>query len=167
MLINLGCGDRYARGWHNVDHAGSPHAKDETLDITGDLPWAPNSVLHVYMGHVLEHITLVQCRALLTKLRPIVQPHGQIMVVGPDITIATQLAREGKLDVTLDSLKFGASRWPGDEHKWECTAAKIVKLLRDTRWVDVENVGIENVAPFWPVADRGPKWQCAVTARSA
>ncbi len=168
MLINLGCGDRYADGgWINVDY-GSPHRKDVTLDLLADpLPWPPASILHVYLGHVLEHLPYDGCRDLLKRLRPLVRPEGQIMVVGPDCEVAQRMAEAGTLDVTLDSLKFGADRWVGDRHEWECTAAKVTALLEDSGWVDIQDVGIGNVAAFWPVADRRPQWQCATTARSA
>lgn len=166
MLLNIGSGDRYAQGWHNVDHEGSPHPVDATVDITRKLPWAPDSILHVYMGHVLEHITYSQARAFLKRLRPLVQKHGQILIVGPDVDVARQLESRGELDVTLDSLVNGGDRWPGDVHRWECTAEKIEALLQDTGWTDIQRVPIAETALFWPVADRGPTWQCAVTARS-
>lgn len=167
MLVNLGCGDRYAPNWTNVDHAGSPHRKDLTLDLVDDpMPWGPATVLHIYMGHVLEHLPYERCFDLLTHLRAAVRPEGQVMVVGPDVEVAQRMAEAGALDVTLDSLRYGADRWPGDEHLWECTAAKVVTLFEETGWVDIQNVGIANVAAFWPVADRRPQWQCAIAARS-
>lgn len=166
MLLNIGSGDRYAQGWHNVDHEGSPHPVDATVDITRKLPWEPDSILHVYMGHVLEHITYAQARAFLKRLRPLVQKHGQILIVGPDVDVARELEKRGELDVTLDSLVNGGNRWSGDVHRWECTAEKIEKLLHDTGWTDIQRVKVAETALFWPVADRGPVWQCAVTARS-
>lgn len=166
MLINLGCGDRYADGWVNVDHAGSPHRKDLTADLAGELPWPADSILHVYLGHLLEHLTYADAGKLLERLRPLVRPDGQIMVVGPDVDVAQQMAEAGTLDVTMESLRYGADRWPGDEHLWECTAAKVIDLLTGAGWVDIQDVGIANVAAFWPVADRRPQWQCAISARS-
>jgi predicted SAM-dependent methyltransferase len=166
VYVNIGCGDRYVQGWVNVDHEGSPHQKDITLDITKKLPWEPDSIIHVYMGHVLEHLTIQQAKSLLKRLKPLVQPIGQILVVGPDVDIAREMASVGTLDVTLESLTDGGHRWPGDEHKWECTTTKIIGMLKDTGWRDIQNVGINDVAAFWPVADRNPKWQLAVTARS-
>jgi hypothetical protein len=168
VLINLGCGDRYVEGgWINVDHAGSPHRKDVTLDLLADpLPWPTGSILHVYLGHVLEHLPYDGCLDLLKRLLPLVKPEGQILVVGPDCEVAQQMAEAGTLDVTLDSLKYGADRWHGDRHEWECTAGQVVDLLADAGWVDIQDVGIQNVAAFWPVADRRPIWQCAIGARS-
>lgn len=166
MLVNLGCGDRYVPGWLNVDHDGSPHQKDLALDITKKLPWKSDEILHVYMGHVLEHITQAQAKSLLRRLRPLVQSIGQILIVGPDIEVAQSMETAGTLEVPLDSLRFGGHRWDGDDHKWECTAARIIAILKDTGWKDIQDVGINSADPFWPVADRAPQWQFAITARS-
>lgn len=165
MRLNLGCGDRYAVGWHNVDHVGSPHQKDDTVDLTGELPWLPGWVEYAYAGHVLEHLTLDQCRLLLTRLRPCMATDGILMVVGPDLDRARTLAAAGMLDVPIESLQFGAHRWPGDEHRWECTPDIIADLLVASGWEKIVEVPIGDVDPLWPVADRGPVWQCAVEAR--
>lgn len=166
MLVNVGSGDRYVTGWYNVDHEGSPHRKDAVVDITKKLPWERESLLHVYLGHVLEHVTFGQAKIFLKRLRPLVDPKGQILVVGPDIKIASEMEKAGTLNVTMNELKHGGHRWPGDEHRWECTSEKVIELLTETGWRDIQPISINDVATFWPVADRGPQWQCAVTARS-
>jgi predicted SAM-dependent methyltransferase len=164
MKINLGAGDQYADGWHNVDH-GSPHRKDEDVDLTGPLPWAENSIDCIYAGHVLEHLTQEECVALLERLHPLMKPGGELMVVGPDVRIAEQMAQQGTLDVTLDSLKYGAGRWSGDVHRWECTSRGLQDLLETAGWQEVTELSINDVPAMWPVAYRGPQWQCAVHAK--
>jgi hypothetical protein len=165
VKLNLGCGDRYAAGWHNVDFAGSPHRKDQEIDLrTSNLPWS--GVTHAYAGHVLEHLYIDEVITLLTELRGCMAPHGQLMVVGPDIILAEGLAVAGTLDVTMDSLINGGHRWHGDEHRWHCTTWAVESLLRVTGWRDVSHqLSINDVPEFWPVADRRPQWQCAVLAR--
>lgn len=165
MHLNLGCGDWYADGWHNVDHAGSPHRKDETVDLTGPLPWLPGTVQLAYAGHLLEHLTLDGCHLLLTNLRPCMAPDGELMVVGPDATIARALAAAGTLDITLDSLLYGAQRWPGDQHLWESTAAITVDLLTDAGWQGIHELAVVDVDQKWPIGDRRPVWQFAIGAR--
>lgn len=165
MKINLGAGDRYADGWTNVDWPGSPHRKDETVDLTGPLPWEPGTVELAYAGHLLEHLSLDDCLRLLTNLRPCMTPVGALMVVGPDLDRARTLAAAGALDVTLDSLTQGAHRWPGDQHLWECTPRIVEDLLTAAGWRGIHEVLIGDVGAVWPVADRGPQWQCAVSAR--
>ena len=165
MLLNLGVGDWYAEGWHNVDWAGSPHRKDETVDLTGPLPWAEGTVQLAYAGHLLEHLTLDGCHHLLTQLRPCMATDGQLLVVGPDATIARALAAAGTLDITLDSLLYGAQRWLGDQHLWECTAAITVDLLTAAGWQGIHQLAVSDVPAVWPIGDRRPVWQYAIKAR--
>jgi hypothetical protein len=151
----------------NVDHAGSPYRKDVEFDLRDPLPWTLCSVASVYAGHVLEHLAYDEARSLLTRLLPCMVPGGEIMVVGPDVQVAEALVASGMFDSTyhtLEVIKKGGCAYDGDEHLWECTVGKVLKLLRDSGWVEIEDVGIENVSEFWPVADRKPPWQCAVNA---
>ena len=165
IRLNLGSGNVYAPGWYNVDHNGCPHRRDETVDLTKPLPWPDGHIALAYAGHVLEHLTLPQCRDLLTDLRRCMIPGGALMVVGPDVEVARRIGT-GDLH-TMGELVEGSQRWPGDEHQWECTAQLVMDLLTETGWRDVKDVGIVNVAPYWPVADREPLWQLAVSAKTA
>lgn len=173
MKLNLGCGDRYVEGWVNVDHR-SPHKKDLVVDLTDRLPWTPpwdddQDIAAIYAGHLLEHLTTAQCRFLLSELLLCVRPGVPIMIVGPDVDRARAMIDAGTFDPTyhsLHSIRFGGSRWPGDQHQWDCTGPRVAKLLRNAGWLDVHDVGIENVSEFWPVADRAPRWQCAISAVS-
>ena len=166
MRINLGCGDRYADGWVNVDHVASPYRVDQTVDLTGPLPWRVTSIEYVYAGHVLEHLTVQDALNLLERLRPLMVHGGQIMCVGPDVVRGAAMAAAGTLEdwVTLDLLNYGGHRWPGDEHQWACEAAVLLDMLKETGWVDVAEIPIGEVPALWPVVDRGPAWQCAVGA---
>lgn len=164
MKLNLGCGDRYAPGWHNVDRADCPHRKDEAVDLRDFLPWT--GVTRVYAGHVLEHLRIGDALVLLERLRRCMAPGGELMVVGPDVVAAEAMIFGGQdIGVTLESLKYGASRWPGDEHRWECAEMDIHQMLRVTGWELGQRMTINDVPAMWPVADRGPQWQCAVSAR--
>jgi len=166
MKLNLGCGDRYAAGWHNVDFAGSPHRKDEEVDLrTNALPWAAGSVELAYAGHILEHLYVDEVLVLLETLRGCMAPDGELMVVGPDVILAQGMATAGTLDVTMESLTNGGHRWPGDEHRWHCTVWAVSALLKAAGWRNVSRLPIADVPSFWPVADRRPQWQCAVSAR--
>jgi predicted SAM-dependent methyltransferase len=164
MKLNLGCGDRYEDGWHNVDRADMPYRKDESVDLrTGALPW--REVQYAYAGHVLEHLFVEHVIVMLTALRGCMAPDGELMVVGPDVILAQGMAVAGTLDVTMESLENGGHRWPGDEHRWHCTQWGIERLLMVTGWQQIKRMGIGAVPDFWPVADRRPRWQCGVSAR--
>lgn len=164
MKLNLGCGDRYINGWHNVDRADMPHRKDEAVDLrTSALPWV--GVSYAYAGHILEHLFIEYVVVMLRALRECMAPDGELMVVGPDVVKAQGMAVAGTLDVTMESLENGGHRWPGDEHRWHCTAWGVSRMLEVTGWQGIKRMGIDQVPEFWPVADRGPQWQCAVSAR--
>lgn len=164
LRVNLGCGEQYAPGWVNVDHAGMPHTKDLTLDLRGPLPWHGEVDL-MYAGHLLEHLFIDEVIVLLMRMREALHPTGELMIVGPDVLIAQGLEISQTLEVPLEQIRHGAGRWEGDVHRWECTSFAILRLLQVTGWGDIKNVGIANVSDVWPVAFRGPKWQCAVSAR--
>ncbi len=167
MKLNLGCGDRYVKGWVNVDLPDMPHRKDQSVDLTGELPWVDESIECVYAGHVLEHLALDDCRILLARLLPLMIPSAPIMLVGPDVNLAEALIPEGASDqfgATRDSLRYGAGRWSGDVHLWECTSEQLEDLLIEAGWSSVVARPIDEVALLWPVADPRPRWQCAVGA---
>jgi hypothetical protein len=164
MRVNLGCGDRYAPGWVNIDHSGMPHKKDVTLDLRSILPWGDGVLQRVYAGHVLEHLRVYECLSLLKRLQPCVADDGQLLVVGPDVDYALGLQVAGTLDVPIESLAYGAGRWSGDVHRWECSADSIKAMLRATGWNRIEQLPWDNVPEEWPIAERGPRWQVAVLA---
>jgi hypothetical protein len=167
VQLNLGCGDRYVDGWLNVDLWTMPHRADQRVDLTSELPWPTGSVERVYAGHVLEHLTIDDAERLLARLRDCVVLNGAIMLVGPDVERGRQLLGETGSDAfgaTLDSLRFGAGRWAGDVHLWECTEHRLVELLENTGWSSVTPMNMDEVALLWPVADARPTWQCAVGA---
>jgi predicted SAM-dependent methyltransferase len=171
MRLNLGCGDRYVPEWTNVDLAQCPHDKDLVWDLTGPLPleWGMVEVTHVYIGHLLEHLPMEDGRKLLTRLANLLRRDGhttQLMVVGPDCDLARDMAQEGNLETALGPILHGASRWPGDEHHWECTGDAVVAMLRRADWSDVTRLAsVTDVPSLWPVADRGPQWQFAIGAQ--
>lgn len=166
MRLNLGCGDRYAEGgWWNVDLPSCPYRVDEVVDLRGPLPWPAGSVEYAYAGHLLEHLTLPECAVLAARLLTCMAAGGRLMVVGPDVAYARQMAEAGSLDVTMESLVHGGHRWVGDEHQWECGPDAVAKLLTDVGWADVAKATIGDVDAMWPVADRRPVWQFAVSAR--
>jgi hypothetical protein len=165
MKINLGCGDRYADGWINVDWAGSPHRKDQEVDLTGELPWPKGSLERIYAGHVLEHLTMLDCVLLLNRLYFCSTLGAEIMIVGPDLPTAYRMQRQGTLDVTIDSLLYGAERWSGDKHLWPSSAVTVNEFLAKAGWSDIHDVELDEVAAYWPIADARPRWQFALWAK--
>ena len=167
LSLNLGCGDRYVDGWVNVDY-GTPHRHDQTVDLTGRLPWEPGSVSRIYAGHLLEHITQEEGLGLLRRLLVCADPAGcTLVLVGPDVVVAEKMIADGTFDFTyhsLESIKNGAGRWAGDVHLWETTGPLVAQLVAEAGWPVVHALTIAQLEGGWPVADREPQWQYAVRA---
>lgn len=167
LSLNIGCGNHYVDGWVNVDH-GSPHRKDLDVDLTGELPWQPESVSRIYAGHFFEHVSQRHCSLLAARLLRCADPLGcTLVVVGPDVDVATQMIADGTFDYThhsLESIKHGAGRWAGDVHLWETTGPKIARLIRDAGWPVVHTLSIDQLESGWPVVDRTQLWQYVIRA---
>lgn len=162
MRLNVGCGEHYATGWTNLDQAVSEQVRPDLVGSLTDLPAAVTGVSAVYLGHVLEHLDHPTAQRALPGLWQRCLPGAQVALVGPDTDRARALHRRGEIsDATLHGALYGACRWPGDEHRWECTEARLVDLAHATgltaRPVPLDDPAL---APF-PVVSRAP-WQCAV-----
>lgn len=153
----MGCGDYYADGWVNVDTADHPGVvRDEGWDVLDGIPYADGSVGRVYMGHVLEHVPLESVVPFLTEVLRVLAPDGEALIVGPDIGLTYRTGRTFMKDVV-----FGATRWPGDEHKWNSTGEAHLFAARLAGF-DAHMVPIDSVSDEWPVVSRD-NWQFAVT----
>lgn len=55
VKLHIGCGQDYREGWVNID--ASPKVKtDLCIDVEKGLPFADNSVDHIYCSMFLEHV---------------------------------------------------------------------------------------------------------------
>lgn len=160
MRVNVGCGEFYAPGWVNIDlhddQAGGP--RPDVIASVLTLPFSDQSAGMIYCGHVLEHVALEHLPRALREIRRVLVSDGQLMVVGPDVTLTA--LHEPAL---MGSLVRGGCRWPGDEHHYpatgELTLALICAAGFDARLIDVADVGDE-----WPIVARVP-WQFAISAQ--
>lgn len=104
-MINFGCGLSTAHGWTNYDASPSlrlqrmplfgfiaqalikPRFPDQVIygDIVKGLPEAAGSADHVYCSHVLEHLSLEECRVALIEVFRILKPGGVFRAVLPDL----------------------------------------------------------------------------------
>ena len=82
--LNLGCGRHDIKpasaGWVNCDATAHPGV-DKVVDLTKPLPFADNSVDHIYLAHVFEHVfnwpdTLKECHRIL-------KPGGTVFIKVP------------------------------------------------------------------------------------
>jgi SAM-dependent methyltransferase len=79
--LNLGCGDDYRRGFHNVDVRVAVDP-DEVVDLDDTpWPWADDHFEHVLASNVLEHLD--DQLAALEELHRVTAPGGTILAAFP------------------------------------------------------------------------------------
>jgi predicted SAM-dependent methyltransferase len=93
--LHLGCGSRHVPGWLNADVAGS----DCDTDFTRRLPWKAGSFSAVVSQHVVEHLELFgELLPVLSELRRVVRPGGEIWLSCPDMEKICRLYSSGHAD---------------------------------------------------------------------
>ena len=176
MRLNLGCGPHYATGWVNVDRV-----YDETANIRPDivnptgrpLLLEVENVERIYLGHVLEHVRWEDVPSFLGECLALLEPGGQIMVVGPDIWNTLRMWRNGSVsDELVDAVLEGPDPqvegvrvgWDGARHQWNAEQARVVYGLEAAGFQDVTAwASMAQVPDGWPIVARA-EWQSAVSA---
>jgi predicted SAM-dependent methyltransferase len=94
ILINLGCGKDYRKGFVNVDVNFMFHS-DMWLDFRNHLPWPDEHVDGIFCSHVLEHFTYLESMFILRECRRILRPGGTIRVAVPGFASAIEAYLSG------------------------------------------------------------------------
>lgn len=188
IWLNVGCGPHRAPApWINLDvHRGGTVDPDVIVadNMRPCADWADGTVDRIYLGHVLEHVPMDELGPFLADLQRALRPGGEIAVVGPDVlrTIERWHAGQEPWELVVSTLE-GPDYYPADgghqiadnpaagwryaRHWWNCTEARVVRILVNTGFVDVtaRTLTADHLAE-WPVVGYAP-WQMAVTARTA
>jgi predicted SAM-dependent methyltransferase len=137
LKFNLGCGDKAAQGWVNLDSSWSlfvarvPFLKSRKAswsaavrywDARKPLPVKDGEADTVYASHLLEHLSRPQALELLKECRRALKPGGICRIVVPDLKGLAEQYLGGRLsgDGFMESLNFA------DRYK---TAARGIKNL--------------------------------------
>lgn len=84
IRLNVGCGDYALPGWCNIDAA--PGRGVDRVLVVPPLPWADESVIDIYAGHFLEHLSQADGRAFLAECFRALVPGGRLGIVVPDMS---------------------------------------------------------------------------------
>lgn len=174
MKVNIGCGPHYANGWVNVDRVYTDDIRPDVVNPTGRPSLLEvEDVKAIYLGHVLEHVRWEEVPAFLSECRDLLNPGGQIMVVGPDVWNTLRMWKRGEVGDDLmiavlegahpqiDGLDVGHD---GARHQWNATQARVVQSLELAGFDDITAYeSMRDVPHSWPVVAR-PEWQSAVSA---
>lgn len=82
--VNLGCGNRYAKGWINLDFR-SDSADVVPHNLLCPLPFNDNEVDIIYSSHVLEHFSRDIGKTLIESCYNKLKPNGILRIVVPDL----------------------------------------------------------------------------------
>ncbi len=101
VRLNLGCGNRFAAGWVNIDRSlpqwiarflfAPSHPANRTRegflnwDLRKGIPFPDSSVDVVYSSHVLEHIAHHAAPRFLAEMARVLRTGGSVRVVVPDL----------------------------------------------------------------------------------
>ena len=151
-LLNAGCGTHYADGWVNTDvwqnHETRP---DVLLKIGEPYPFEDNTFDAVLMSHVLEHIAWPEVSAFLKDMSRVAKPGAPMLIVCPDAYKAIKMWHEGNLPWWLVEAVLEHQHvkpddigdnpwWDNAPHHWNAHEKRVETLLKDLKFVDIENV---------------------------
>ena len=117
LYVQYGCGWDAPAGWLNFDASytlrvervplmgkwlsrwlkGNPELFPPGVrygDVVRGLPLADGACVGVYCSHVLEHLSLEECRAALRETRRLLRPQGVFRLVLPDLAQMVSAYRE-------------------------------------------------------------------------
>lgn len=114
VYFQYGCGLSAPEGWINYD--SSPTLRLQRLpaigglfarqvrfpvdvaygDVVKGLPLADESADGAYCSHVLEHLSLADCRTALRETRRVLKPGGVFRLVLPDLAFLARTYLEGE-----------------------------------------------------------------------
>ena len=167
MKLSLGSGIFPApEPWINVD-IWEDYQPDIVADIRDLHMIETGTVTHIYMGHVLEHLSVEDCASALTEARRVLQPGGLLCAVGPD---ADRCDPDdfALMETIIHGGDGGNPAWgdnPHSAHQWTCTGDSLYRIVAAI-FPDAEPMdSLDDLAEWWPtVAREEAPWQCAVVA---
>lgn len=174
MKVNIGCGPHYAKGWVNVDRVYTDDIHPDIVNSTGRPSLIEvDDVEMIYLGHVLEHVRWEDVPMFLSECRDLLNPGGQICVVGPDVWNTLRMWKAGQVpDSLMTAVLEGAHPQidgvdvghDGARHQWNATQDRVYRSLLTAGFRDVTAYpSMQHVPHHWPVVAR-PEWQSAVSA---
>lgn len=141
IQLNLGSGNIYTplAGWMSMDRFGWP------VNVSGDvthLPFKNESVDHIMLSHVIEHVPVPDVGDVLTEIHRVMKPNGIFYCSGPDMERTEAIGSPEWIWFT----KNGGSR-PGWEHHWDCSVRTLRNMLLGFGFAPT---WCKSIPPGWP-----------------
>lgn len=144
VLLNLGAGKDYRRGWINVD-VNLFYKRDMWLDLRNPLPFSEGTVDGIFTSHVLEHFPLDDAAHLVRECHRVLRRGGVLRIVVPDVEPAIQAYVRGDREYfrgrgqSLGRL-FSDHVLDNSNHRLLIDFSFLEELLHDSGFQDVRRV---------------------------
>jgi len=161
MKLHLGCGQKYLKGYLNIDFPISHHSllaksvADRHIDIT-KLKYKANAIEEIRLHHVFEHFPRSIACALVVTWRSWLKPGGILHIEVPDFDKSAQVILN---PLTPNKAKFVALRhifgsheadWANHYEGW--SIKRLTNFLKDyqfdiiktnkSHWLGTHNISI-------------------------
>lgn len=92
VMLNIGCGTDYKKGWINIDNNSDNNI--DTIDLNWDLrnplPFDDGTVDYIFNEHFLEHLTVEEGQKSLRDFKRVLKPGGVMRIAMPDLDEAVK-----------------------------------------------------------------------------
>jgi predicted SAM-dependent methyltransferase len=138
IKIHFGCGNVNLPGWINIDALSSPH-----IHIVGSIEalktFSQNSVDLIYACHVLEHLSVTECKRFIDIAYNILKSGGTLLLSVPDFRSLVNLYIETDNLIDIHPAIFGGQDYEFNFHKQGFDRLKISNDLSKTGFHSIEN----------------------------
>lgn len=142
--LHLGCGDRYLKGYLNVDlpPSATPASGRAVPDVEADvraLDCLSGSLREIRLHHVLEHFERAEALALLVRWHEWLRPSGRIVVETPDFDacIAGFSDRSFADQTLILRHLFGSQEAPWAQHRDGWSPSRFAEILARLGYAEI------------------------------
>ncbi len=131
VMLNVGCGTDYKKGWINIDNNSDNNIEklDLNWDLRNPLPFDDDSVDYIFNEHLIEHLTVEEGKKVMADLMRVLRPGGVVRVATPDLeeSVALYLNRNWRKDRLIKEFHLEFVKTPAEllnmsfswwGHKW-------------------------------------------------
>jgi predicted SAM-dependent methyltransferase len=144
IMLNIGCGTDYKKGWINIDNNSDNNIDklDLNWDLRNPLPYKKNSVDYIFNEHFIEHLTVEEAQVVIKDLMRVLKPGGVLRIAMPNLaeTVDDYLNLPIKDDPVIKRFKLTYIKTRAERiniafrewgHKWLYDAEELKRRLRE------------------------------------
>ncbi|MBL8122094.1 methyltransferase domain-containing protein [Candidatus Saccharibacteria bacterium] len=151
VMLNVGCGTDYKKGWVNIDNNSDNNIKklDLNHDLRNPLPYKDNSVDFIFNEHFFEHLTVDEGQAAMREFMRVLRPGGVMRIAMPDLSQSVAVYLDKKWKDRDFIKKFGMDfiqtpaellnmsfRWWG--HQWLYDWEELERRLKQAGYENIK-----------------------------